>query len=365
MSSKIDPNHSLYLKYDMNANTTDLKNLTRDQLTAWLATRGIASYRATQIMKWVYLRQMDRFEEMTDLGKPLRALLPDYFTIDRLHRVQTETSRDGAIKYLFELHDDRCIESVLIPEKNHYTICISTQAGCAQGCRFCLTARGGFRRNLTPGEIVGQVRDIARDIAADDPLRLTNIVFMGMGEPLANYDNLVRAIDILTDQQAGMQFSPRRVTVSTAGLVPEIYRLGHDTEINLAVSLNAADNKTRNRIMPVNRRYPVEELIRACQAYPLKNRRRITIEYILMKGINDTPEDAGKLARLLRPVRSKINLIPFNEHAESEFRRPDEETVSRFQEVLHHHNYTAVIRHSKGQDISAACGQLSARMPER
>jgi 23S rRNA (adenine2503-C2)-methyltransferase len=336
-----------------------ITELTKDELAFWLNERGIKTYRAVQIFKWVYLKQADTFEEMTDIGLEIRKLVSQHFAIDRLGKKRIETSKDGSQKYLFELRDGNCIESVLIPEKNHYTLCISSQIGCAQGCKFCMTARGGFVRNLTMGEIVSQVRDIQRDLK--DPSLLRNIVFMGMGEPLANYRNVVNAIYVISSDEAGLGFSSRKVTVSTAGIVPLLEDLGRDTKVNLAVSLNATENKTRDMLMPVNRKYPVEELIEACRRYDLRPRNRITFEYILIKGINDSVEDAKRLAKLLRPVKSKINLIPFNEHELSEFKRPEETVIRNFQEILMGKNYTTVIRRSKGEDISAACGQLRAR----
>ena len=337
----------------------NITELTRDELALWLDEKGIKTYRAVQIFKWVYLKQADTFEEMTDIGLEIRKLISRHFTIDRLEKKKIEISKDGSKKYLFGLRDGNHIESVLIPEKNHYTLCISSQIGCAQGCRFCMTARDGFVRNLTMGEIVSQVRDIQNDL--ESPTLLTNIVFMGMGEPLANYRNVVNAIETIISDDAGLDFSSRKVTVSTAGLVPLLHNLGRDTRVNLAVSLNATENKTRDMLMPVNRKYPIEELIEACRIYDLKPRNRITFEYILIKGINDSSDDAKRLAKLLRPVKSKINLIPFNEHEMSEFKRPEETAIRNFQEILMNKNYTTVIRRSKGQDISAACGQLRAR----
>ncbi|MFC1811201.1 23S rRNA (adenine(2503)-C(2))-methyltransferase RlmN [Thermodesulfobacteriota bacterium] len=338
----------------------DIKDLTIEQLVSWLEERDIQAFRAKQILKWIYHRQADAFGVMTDLGKEMRQQLSSHFSINRLEKTRIETSKDGSKKYLFKLEDGTYIESVLIPEKKHDTLCLSSQVGCAQGCRFCLTARGSFARNLSQGEIIAQVRDIANDM--EDPSRLTNIVFMGMGEPLANYRNVVNAIQIIADSEIGLGFSSRRITVSTAGLIPRIADLGRDTAANLAISLNAADNTTRNRLMPINRKYPIEKLIDACRSYPLQQRRRITFEYILLKGINDSPQDAKRLAKLLRPVKAKINLIPFNDFEDSEFQRPEDSVIQNFREILHNANYTAIIRHSKGQDISAACGQLSAKI---
>ena len=337
----------------------DIKELTTEQLILWLEERNIKPYRAKQILKWIYMRQADTFEVMTDLGKEIRKCLSRHFSINRLEKERTETSQDGSKKFLFKLIDGKYIESVLIPEKNHYTLCISSQVGCAQRCRFCLTGRVGLVRNLTKGEIIAQVRDVANDLENSKPL--TNIVMMGMGEPLANYSNVVGAVATITDSDSGLGFSNRRLTVSTAGLIPKLSQLGRETAVNLAISLNAANNKTRDMLMPINRKYPLEKLLEACARYPLMPRRRITFEYIIIKGVNDSEEDAKRLAGLLRPIHAKINLIPFNTFEGSDFERPDEHVILTFKEILKKNNYTAVIRHSKGQDISAACGQLSAK----
>jgi 23S rRNA (adenine2503-C2)-methyltransferase len=236
--------------------------------------------------------------------------------------------------------------------------------GCAQGCKFCFTAKNGLARNLKPGEIIAQVRDIQHDLETNrvGSKPLTNIVFMGMGEPLANYRNVVNAIDVITNSNIGLGFSNRRVTLSTAGLIPKFADLSRDTRINLAVSLNATDNKTRSMLMPVNRIHPIEKLLDACRRYHLQPRRRITFEYVLLKQVNDSTEDARRLAELLRPVKAKINLIPFNAYEDSEFRCPEEPAIRRFQDILLKRNYTVIIRHSKGRDIKAACGQLSANV---
>lgn len=339
---------------------TDIKDLNREQLISWLESHGIAAYRAVQILKWIYLRQSDSFEVMTDLGKDIRSLLSSCFAIRRLEKTCVETSRDGSRKYLFKLTDGNYIESVLIPEKDHYTLCISSQVGCPQGCRFCLTGSGGFVRNLTAGEIIAQVRDICKETAGQS-VPLSNVVFMGMGEPLANYKNVIAAIDVITNNDFGLRFSNRKVTVSTAGVIPRIANLGNDTKVSLAVSLNATDDAARSLLMPINRKYPLNRLIDACRSYPLQPKRMITFEYILIKGVNDSVDNAKRLVKLLRPVRAKINLIPFNEHSESDFKRPDESVISRFQEILSNAHYTVIIRRSKGEDISAACGQLKLK----
>ncbi len=340
-------------------NTPDIKELSRDQLVAWLKDQGLKPFRAVQILRWIYLHQADTFDEMTDLGEELRKLLSHHFTINRLEKAKVETSQDGSRKYLFRLEDGKHVESVLIPEKDHYTLCISSQVGCAQGCRFCLTAKGGFVRNLSKGEIIAQVRDIANHL--DDTMRLTNIVLMGMGEPLANYRNVIEAVKILTDSDTGLGFSSRKITISTAGLVPRLADLGRELTVNLAISLNATDNETRSMLMPINRKYPVETLLDACAQYPLLPRRRITFEYVLIKGVNDSKQDAERLAGLLRPIQAKINLIPFNTYQGCEFERPQESVINDFKEILTQKHYTVIIRHSKGQDISAACGQLSGK----
>jgi 23S rRNA (adenine2503-C2)-methyltransferase len=337
----------------------DIKDYNRAALQLWLQTRGEAAYRADQIWRWIYRDQVDAFDAMSNLGKRLRAALAESFTIGRLAIAAREVAGDGAEKFLFRLRDGHCIESVLIPERQHVTLCVSSQVGCAQNCRFCFTATGGWQRNLTLGEILAQVRDIRNILSAPDTL--TNIVFMGMGEPLANYRNVVDAIQLLTDNKAGFGFSRRKITVSTAGLVPEMETLGRDTDVSLAVSLNATDDATRSRLMPINRRYPLETLLAACRRYPLRPHRRITFEYILMEDINDGPQDAHRLAALLRPIRAKINLIPFNTHEGCRFRRPPETVIEQFQQILVAHGYTAIVRQSKGREISAACGQLRAR----
>ncbi|WP_022667995.1 23S rRNA (adenine(2503)-C(2))-methyltransferase RlmN [Desulfospira joergensenii] len=342
----------------------NILDYTRDELAQWLENRGVRPFRAGQIFKWIYLRQARDFDEMTDLGKELRGTLKENFVLSRLVLEEKQVSKDTTEKYLFRLEDGTHIESVLIPEKDHFTLCVSSQVGCAMDCQFCLTARGGFVRNLTVSEIISQVRDarfflIERGI---EPLSLSNIVFMGMGEPLANYENLIRSLGIITDTDFGMKFSPRRVTVSTSGLVPRISDLGNQTDVNLAVSLNAVDDKTRTRLMPINKKYPLKDLLRACKDFKMKPRNKITFEYILIRGVNDSDKDAQTLVRLLSPLRAKVNLIPFNQHPGCDFKRPDKERVSSFLQILLDRDMTAIVRKSKGDDILAACGQLKAKM---
>lgn len=336
----------------------DIREFDRDRLTQWCRDHDLAPYRAGQILKWIYVRGAESFDDMTDIAKPTRQMLADHFIFSEFLVAQMETSTDGSQKYLFRLKDGLGIESVLIPEKDHYTLCISTQVGCAMGCRFCMTAASGLLRNLTAGEIIGQILAARKEVTDDK--RLTNVVLMGMGEPLANYDAVIQAIRVMTDIETGLGLSTRRVTLSTAGLIPRFADLGRDTKIRLAVSLNAADNHTRDFLMPINRTYPLEALIDACARYPLSQRDKITFEYILIKDVNDSVEAARRLSKLLHPVKAKINLIPFNEHPASDFKRPDPAVIAAFQETLAAKHYTAIIRHSKGSDISAACGQLSA-----
>jgi 23S rRNA (adenine2503-C2)-methyltransferase len=285
-------------------------------------------------------------------------LLSDSFTISRFEPETVVSSQDGSRKFLFRLSDGHHVESVLIPEREHWTLCISSQVGCAMGCAFCLTGMGGLVRNLEPSEIVNQVCAAKDNLGANG--RLTNIVFMGMGEPLANYDAVLQAIRTVTENN-GLQFSNRRVTLSTAGLVPRMNDLGKDVTVNLAVSLNATTNDARDALMPINRTFPIEALLSACTRFPLPSRRMITFEYVMLAGINDTPEDAKRLAGLLHPLRAKINLIPFNPFDGCAFERPEEEATLAFQKVLTDKHYTAIIRRSKGQDVGAACGQLRTK----
>jgi 23S rRNA (adenine2503-C2)-methyltransferase len=337
---------------------TDIKSLDREELIQWLNRHHVRTFRADQILKWLYVRLAHSFDGMTDLGKDLRTLLTRRFTIMRMPVDRMLTSRDGTRKYLFRLEDGNTVESVLIPEKNHYTLCVSSQVGCAQGCRFCRTGDNGLVRNLTSAEIVGQTWEIRKQLA--EPGQLTNLVFMGMGEPLANYGQLIRALAVLTDSHWGMKFGNRRITVSTAGIPGRIRDLGRDTNVNLAVSLNAVDDKGRARLMPINGKYPITELLDSCRQYPLPKGRKITFEYILFRNVNDSDDHARKLAKLLAGMKVKINLIPFNPYFGSDFQRPTEARIQAFQAILVKKHFTAIVRYSKGLDIMAACGQLRA-----
>jgi len=334
----------------------DIKGLTTLEIEGWAADQGLDPYRGRQIRHWMLGRLAGSFEEMTSLPGSVRALLTEKANISHLQNIRSLESEDGTRKYLFRLADGNLIESVLIPERDHLTLCISSQAGCAMGCRFCFTAKQGFKRHLTPSEIIDQVIQVKRSL--DDPARLTNIVMMGMGEPLHNYNATLKAIRGLIDQD-GMNFSHRKITLSTCGLVPEMEKMGRDMTVNLAVSLNAADDETRDFLMPINKKFPLKTLLSACRRFPLPNRRMITFEYILIEGINDSHGDASKLVRLLAGVRAKVNLIPLNPHPGSALAPPSTKKILDFQESLLRNHFTAIIRKSKGSDIMAACGQLS------
>ncbi len=357
----------------MTSSKTNIKSYTYDELVTRFAEMGLKKYRASQAFEWIYKNRVRSFYEMTNISKSERGMLDANFSLTFPVILRREDSHDGTKKFLFGLEDDHAVESVLIPDEDRLTLCISSQVGCAQGCRFCLTGRGGFRRNLAAYEIVDQVLGVEdflesatsvedrEDGPAHDGGRqryITNIVLMGMGEPLANFASVLEALKIITAEK-GLGFSPRRVTLSTDGLVPEIDKLAKSgVKVNLAVSLNATTDDVRDRIMPVNRRYPIKELLAACRRYPLEPRRRITFEYVMLRDVNDTENDALRLAQLLRGIRCKVNLIPFNPFPGSDFGRPDDAVVERFQKTLADRHYTALVRESRGRDISAACGQL-------
>ncbi len=338
----------------------DLKNLTLEELEAFIAGFGKERYRARQIMKWLYHHRVSTFEEMTDLAKELRTRLSRKARISSLKLLAVQTSRDGSKKYLFELEDGGLVESVLIPEEGRLTLCISTQVGCAMGCRFCLTGKGGLARDLTTGEILNQILGVAQGLNGKE--RITNIVLMGMGEPLANYENVTRALKVMT-ADIGLGLSYRRVTLSTVGLIPQMKRLFKDgVRCRLAVSLNASTQKVRSYLMPISKKYPLQSLLETCRRLPLPPRERITFEYVLIRGINDSETDAQRLTRIIKGVKCKVNLIPYNECPDLPFNRPTIQTVLLFQRILIEEGYTALLRESRGEDISAACGQLRGRI---
>jgi len=326
-------------------------------LLEWLAEHGHAAYRSGQILRWVYQRGARTFADMSDLPKELRNQLAEAFVIPSFREVSVARAEDGTRKLLFRLGDALAIESVLIPDPPRLTLCVSSQAGCGMGCRFCATARLGFRRNLSASEIVAQVIAARRELTNEE--RITNIVFMGMGEPLHNYDAVLAAIEILMAPW-GCDFSSRRITVSTVGLVPQLQRLVRESPVNIAVSLIATTDDLRNSLMPVNRRYPIETLLSACRELPIPQRRRITFEYVMLAGVNDRPEDARRLTNLLRGIRCKVNLIPFNRFPGAGYEPSTPQAIQTFQELLLKSGINATIRTSRGRDIQAACGQLAA-----
>ena len=337
----------------------DLKNLSPRELKELIACYGKEGYRSVQILRWLYQKGVHSTDEMTNLSKRFRQELNEVSFISALHPLQVEQAKDGTKKFLFRLDDGHCIESVLIPDRSRLTLCVSTQVGCAFGCRVCLTGKIGWKRNLSPSEILNQILSVKETLNGKSSL--TNVVLMGMGEPLANYDHTLKAIELMVHPEA-FKFSSRRVTLSTVGLLPELERLSKEKiSFRLAISLNASDEETRSYLMPVNRRYPLKELLRVCRNFPLRPRTRITFEYVMVEGLNDSPQDAKRLFKLLRGIPSKVNLIPLNESPGIPFRTPPEEKVKAFQEILMKSGLTAIIRASKGADISAACGQLQGR----
>jgi len=340
---------------------TDIKSLYREELAALLAERGEASYRADQILDWAYQKLAASFDDMTNLSTTLRAMLPDDFELNAVRELKTRRATDTTEKFLFELHDHSLVETVLIPatpglssRSDRLTACVSTQVGCAYGCAFCASGLEGVKRNLTAAEIVDQVAHAQK--LADQ--RIDNVVVMGMGEPLANFDNLMRALKII-NAPWGLGIGARKITVSTVGLVPQIKQLAEQPmQIRLAVSLHGATDEVRSRIMPVSKKYPLEDLIEACQYYRTKAGRMMTFEYILIEDINDTNEQARQLAALASKPRAKVNLIPYNEVEGLPFKRPSRERCRAFQRVLEDHGAHATLRQEKGGDIDAACGQL-------
>lgn len=337
----------------------NLKDLSLEGLEAFMVSLDEKPFRAVQVARWLYGRGARSFGEMTNLSKAFREKLERGAVISFLDPSEVQSSADGTKKYRFRLADGEGIESVLLPERGHFTLCLSTQVGCALGCKFCLTGKRGWVRNLNPAEIIDQVISVRATLAPRE--KLTNLVLMGMGEPLQNFSNVIQALEILRSPN-GLQFSNRRITLSTAGIIPEMVELlSRKNFVKLALSLNATTNEQRSQLMPINRKYPLHDLLSACRKIPLPNRERITFEYVLLKGINDSEEDAHRLTQLLKGIRAKVNLIPFNEHPESSFRRPSPEVVQRFREILMAKKFTAMIRQSKGTDILAACGQLGGR----
>ncbi len=351
----------------------DLASLSLPALTGFVT--GLLAekpFRAKQIYTWVHQRGAVSIGEMTDLSKPLREKLGQLAFLRGLKHDLEQRSTDGTIKYRWQTHDGRFIESVYMPSPARKTLCVSTQVGCAMGCKFCATATLGLLRNLTPAEIVGQVHAVNRAIRTEQgssTLRpLTNLVFMGMGEPLHNFENVKASLGLLQSEE-GPNFSARHITVSTVGLVPMIERFGQETDVKLAISLNASNDETRDRIMPVNRRFKIADLMAACRAFPLRYGRRVTFEYVLMEGVNDTDGDALRLVELTRDLPCKVNLIQYNTNPGLGFETTHDSRAERFRALLTRGGVAAFIRANRGRDIAAACGQLAnvdkrAEVPE-
>ncbi|HJW47058.1 MAG TPA: 23S rRNA (adenine(2503)-C(2))-methyltransferase RlmN [Lysobacter sp.] len=336
---------------------------------------GEKKFRAHQVMKWIHHRYITDFAEMTDLGKALRSKLEERAMVHAPQLLLDKESSDGTHKWLLGMDPKNAIETVYIPDKGRGTLCVSSQVGCALNCQFCSTGTQGFNRNLSTAEIIGQVWIAARHLGnvPHQQRKLTNVVMMGMGEPLANFDNVVRAMSIMRDD-LGYGLANKRVTLSTAGMVPMIDKLGEVSDVSLAVSLHAPNDELRSELVPLNKKYPIEELMDACVRYALRKRgTSVTFEYTLMKGVNDQPQHARQLVRLMHAFENavqmkdaaKVNLIPFNPFPGTRFERPDDETIRGFQKLLNNAGLIAPVRRTRGDDIDAACGQLKGQVLDR
>jgi len=335
----------------------EILDLTFDELTAELAALGERPFRSGQIFSWLYQKRASSFDEFTSLSKDLRAKLGRRFTLGRVNIADRLASGDGTVKFLFRLPDGQAIETVLIPAGSRTTVCLSTQVGCKFGCAFCASGMHGFKRNLAPSEIVGQVLAVGK--AAD--AGITNYVFMGMGEPLDNFDNVAAAIRIMNAPE-GLAIAARRITVSTAGFVPGLARLAAlGLQVNLSVSLHAVTEKLRSELMPINRKYPLEKLIEACESYSRAGGRMITLEYVLIHGVNDGLDAADGLAGIAKRLKAKVNLIAYSPVCGPAFKAPSPGAIARFEHRLGERGVPATVRESKGADIAAACGQLAGR----
>jgi 23S rRNA (adenine2503-C2)-methyltransferase len=342
------------------ADVPNLRALPRDELRRLVGELDPARYRADQVWKWLHARGATGWDDMSDVPKGLRARLAETVALETLAVEKVQRSVDGSCKLRLRTRDGKAIESVLIPDGDKLTQCISSQVGCALDCSFCATATMGLHRNLDAGEIVDQVYRARALLATEEPSRrITNLVYMGMGEPLHNYLEVVRSLAILTDAD-GANLSHRRITVSTVGLVPGIDRLGREAvQVNLAISLNATTDAIRDTLMPVNRKYPIAALLAAVRRYPLERRRRVTFEYVLLAGVNDSLADAARLAELLGDIRCKVNLIPWNPHPHAPYQRPAADAIEAFQNEVKRRGLPAYLRTPRGADIDAACGQLA------
>jgi len=348
-------------------NAPNLLGLDREAMQTYLACLDEKPFRATQVMKWIHQQGFDDFDAMSNLSKPLRARLKQSAAIQAPEVVQVQRGADGTRKWLLRLYDGNCIETVFIPEEDRGTLCVSSQVGCTLNCTFCSTARQGFNRNLSSAEIIGQLWVANRELGREHAGRriVTNVVMMGMGEPLLNFDSVVPAMKIMLDDNA-YGLSKRRVTLSTAGVVPAIDRLRDNCPVSLAVSLHAPNNTLRDQLVPLNRKYPLEELLAACRRYVADEpRRRITMEYVMLDGVNDSLDHARELIACLKRVPVKINLIPFNPFPGTQYRKSSQARIDRFREALLNAGLVAVTRKTRGDDIDAACGQLAGRVQDR
>jgi 23S rRNA (adenine2503-C2)-methyltransferase len=357
----------------VSSDRVNLLGLPRAQLETFVATRlGAKPFRARQLMKWIYRRGAADFASMSDLKQEFRAQLAEIAEISVPEIVTEQISKDGTRKWMLRMDEVQGIETVYIPEPGRGTLCISSQVGCAMDCSFCATAQQGFNRNLSAAEIVGQVWLAQRELAASRPdiadegrRSITNVVFMGMGEPLANYRNVLPAMRIFLDD-LGYDLSRRRVTLSTSGLVPQIYKLAEECNVALAVSLHAPNDELRNELVPINRKHPIAELLTACWHYlDEQNGRSITFEYVMLDGVNDKPEHARQLAKLMHGRPAKLNLIPFNVFPGTKYRRSPAAAIMKFRDILNDHGVIATTRRTRGDDIDAACGQLAGRVTDR
>ncbi|MCG6937936.1 MAG: 23S rRNA (adenine(2503)-C(2))-methyltransferase RlmN [Gammaproteobacteria bacterium] len=347
---------------------TNLLGLDRTALEEFFVALGDKKFRAAQLMKWIHQLGVTDFQLMNNLSKELRNKLAEISCIENLQVAKDLLSKDGTRKWLLQLADGNFIETVFIPEDDRGTLCVSSQVGCALDCSFCSTGRQGFNRNLSTAEIISQVwlASVLLEEEMKPGRKITNVVMMGMGEPLLNFDNVVRAVSIMMDDFA-YGLSKRRVTVSTAGVVPAIDRLGDRLDMRLAVSLHASNDALRNKLVPLNNKYPLKELMAACVRFIDKQntRSRITFEYVLLDGINDKPEHARELVKLLKGVPTLMNLIPFNPFEGSGYKTSSKQAVSRFSEILHNAGITTVVRKTRGEDIAAACGQLAGKIEDK
>lgn len=347
----------------VNNDRTNLLGFDRQGLEAFFVGLGEKPFRATQLLKWLYQEDMSDFEQMTNLSKSLRAYLLEHCCITAPEIVVEQQASDGTRKWALQMSCGNRVETVFIPEENRGTLCISSQVGCALACSFCSTAQQGFNRNLSVAEIIGQLYVAQRQLGQEQ--RITNVVLMGMGEPLLNFENVVTAVRLMMDDFA-YGLSKRRVTISTSGVVPAMYRLAEECDVSLAVSLHAARDELRDQLVPINQKYPLSELLAACNRYvQTAPRRFITFEYVMLEGVNDTVADAQALLKLLADTPSKMNLIPFNPFPNSQYQCSSKTAIERFRSILHNAGMVTTVRKTRGDDIDAACGQLVGKVKDK